>query len=200
MNAFRKAFFLQIGLIFLAFCFSHVNAQTERIDLFLETSDVSVNVWQFTWIFQVPFSVNVTIVNESFYTSTTMFYRIINLDTNETIRDWSTGETVLIEPNANTTITIISTIPIQRNFEREHFRVHVKLSLIREAIEAETDFTVEKDTVKQFFGNVALLGLCVGLVGVAVYSYKEAKPKPWKKYPTLAEQKRKKYPERKGRK
>ena len=197
MNAFRKAFFLQIGLIFLAFCFSHVNAQTEHIDLFLETSNVSVNVWQFTWIFQVPFSVNVTIVNESFYTSTTMFYRIINLDTNETIRDWSTGETVLIEPNANTTITIISTIPIQRNFEREHFRVHVKLSLIREAIEAETDFTVEKDMVKQFFSNLTLLGLCVGLVGIAVYSYKQ-KPEPWKKYPT--EMKRKKYPERKGRK
>ena len=198
MNAFRKAFFLQIGLIFLAFCFSHVNAQTERIDLFLETSDVSVNVWQFTWIFQVPFSVNVTIVNESFYTSTTMFYRIINLDTNETIRDWSTGEAVLIEPNANTTITITDIIPIRRDFTLERFRIYVKLSLVREVLETQTDFTVNKQNVQIFFGNVTLLSLCSILVGIAYFSYKQ-KPKPWEKYPTLANQKRKKYPERRGK-
>jgi len=53
--------------------------------------------------------------------------------------------------------------------------------------------------VKQFYSNVALLSLSTILIGLAVYSYKESIPKPWKKYPTLSEQKKRKYPERKGK-
>ena len=144
-------------------------------------------------------SVNVTIINQSPYTSGTLHYRIINLDTNTTVVDWTVGEAVLIDAEGNTTVTIQTTVPIQRNFNAEHFKAKVKLSLISQTIEGEADFTVEKDMVKQFYSNTAILGLCVALVGIAVYSYKESIPKPWKKYPTLADQKRKRYPERKGK-
>lgn len=167
-----------------------------RITLFTQAYAAIVDAWRFVWTVETAVSVNVTIVNESPYTSGTLFYQIVNLDTNQTMKEWTTGETILIEPNGNTTITITTNIPIQRSFEPEHFRVNVKLSLMREVIEAETDFTVEKDMVKQFFGNVTVLGLCMGLVGVALYSYKQ-KPKPWEKYPTTFKKKR--YPERKGK-
>jgi len=90
-------------------------------------------------------------------------------------------------------------VPIRRDFTAEHFRVNVKLSLTQQIIETSVDFTVEKDMVQQFFGNVALLSLCLALVGVALYSYKQ-KEEPWKKYPTLEKQKKRKYPERKGKK
>ena len=169
-----------------------------RITLFTQIYVAIVDAWRFVWTLETPVSVNVTVVNESPYTSGTMFYQIVNLDTGEIVRDWTVGEPVLINSYANTTLTITTTIPIQRNFETEHFKINVKLSLMTQVIEAESTFTVEKDVVKQFFGNVAVLGLCLGLVAVAVYSYKQ-KPEPWKKYPTLNGQKRRKYPERKGK-
>ena len=198
MNVFRKAFVLQIILILLAFCFNHVNAQTERIDLSLETSGVSVNVWQFTWTQEVPVTVNVTIINESPYTSGTLFYEIVDLDTNKTVVDWTVGEAVLIDAEGNTTLVIQDNVPIRRDFTAEHFRVNVKLSLIQQVIETSTDFEVQKDAVKQFYSNVALVGLCGVLITVAFVSYKTEK-KPWEKYPTLESQKRRKYPERKGK-
>jgi len=167
-----------------------------KISLFTQAYNVLAGIWQFTWTQEVPVSVNVTIINQSPYTSGTLHYRIINLDTNTTVVDWTVGEAVLIDAEGNTTVTIQTTVPIQRNFNAEHFRAKVKLSLISQTIEGQADFTVEKDMVKQFYSNVALLSLCLALVGVAVYSYKQ-KPEPWKKYPT--EQKRKKYPERKGK-
>ena len=200
MNVFRKAFVLQVILIFLVFWLCHVNAQTEHIDLSLETRNVSVNVWQFTLTQEVPVSVNVTIINESPYTSGTLHYQIVNLDTNKTVVDWTIGEAILIDAEGNTTLVIQDNVPIRRDFTAEHFKLKVKLSLVREAIESETTFTVEKDMVRTFYSNTAILGLCVALVGIAVYSYKHGEKQPWDKYPTLAEQKRKKYPERKGKK
>jgi len=165
------------------------------IKLSLEPMVAVVNAWQFIYNQQVPVAVNVTVVNESPYTSGTLHYQIVNLDTNTTVTDWTLGESVLIDTETNTTVTIQTTVPIQRNFEPEHFKAKVKLSLISQTIEAQTDFTVEKDSVRQFYGNVALLSLCLILVGVGVYSYRQ-KAEPWKKYPI--EQKKKKYPERKG--
>jgi hypothetical protein len=169
-----------------------------KISLFTQAYNVLAGIWQFTWTLEVPVSVNVTITNESPYTSATLFYQIVNLDTNQTVRDWTTGKSVLINPNSNTTLVITEMAPIRRDFTAEHFRVYVKLSLISETIDGQADFTVEKDAVKQFYGNLGLVSLCGVLVGIAVYSYKQ-KPKPWKKYKTLADQKRKKYPERKGK-
>ena len=199
MNAFRKAFSLQIVLIFLVFWFSHVNAQTERIDLSLETSNVSVNIWQFTWTQEVPVSVNVTIINKSPYTSGTLHYQIVNLDTNKTVVDWTIGEAILIDAEGNTTLVIQDNVPIRRDFTLEHFRVNVKLSLIQQVIETSADFEVQKDVVKQFYSNVALLSLSTILIGIAVYSYKQ-KEEPWKRYKTLEDQKKRKYPTRKGKK
>jgi hypothetical protein len=167
-----------------------------KITLFTHIINVLAGVWQFTWTQEVPVSVNVTIINQSPYTSGTLHYRIINLDTNTTVVDWTVGEAVLIDAEGNTTVTIQTTVPIQRNFNMEHFKAKVKLSLISQTIEGEADFTVEKDMVKQFYSNVALLSLSTILIGIAVYSYKQ-KPEPWKKYPI--EQKRKRYPSRKGK-
>ena len=113
------------------------------------------------------------------------------------VTGWIAGEEILINPNGNTTISINMNVPIRRNFEPEHFRVNVKLNLITEIIESQADFTVEKDMVQQFFGNVALASLCGVLVIVAIVSYRTEK-KPWEKYPT--EFKKKKYPKRKGKK
>ena len=188
-----------IILIFMTFLFPYVNAQTEQISLHLEVSNVSVSLWQFTWAQEVPVTVNVTIKNESPYTSGTLFYKIVNLGTNKTVIDWTVGEAVLIDAEGNTTLVIQDNVPIRRDFTAEHFKLKVKLSLVREAIESETTFTVEKDQVKQFYSNVALLSLSTILIGLAVYSYKESIPKPWKKYPTLEGQKRKKYPKREGK-
>jgi len=167
-----------------------------RITLFTQAYNVLAGIWQVTWTLEAPVSVNVTIVNLSPYTSATMFYEIINLDTNTTVVDWTLGETVLINPNSNTTLVIQANVPIKRDFTLERFRINVKLSLVREVIETSADFEVQKDMVKQFFGNVTLLSLSMVLVGIAYVSYKTEK-KPWEKYPT--EFKRKKYPERKGK-
>ena len=145
---------------------------------------------------EVPITANVIITNESPYTSGTLHYQIVNLDTNTTVTDWTSGESVLIDAETNTTVAIETTVPIQRNFEPEHFRAKVKLSLIRETIEGQADFTVEKDAVRQFYGNVALLSLCLVLVVLGIYAYRQ-KPEPWKRYPTLEEQKRRKYSSRK---
>jgi len=166
------------------------------IKITVNLHSAQADIWQWTCIMQVPITANVTITNESPYTSGTLHYQIVNLDTNTTVTDWTPGESVLIDAKTNTTVAIETTVPIQRNFDPEHFRAKVKLSLISQTIEAETDFTVEKDVVRQFYGNVALLSLCACLVGVGVYSYRQ-KLEPWKKYPT--EQKRKHYPDRKGK-
>jgi len=176
-----------------------VASSVASIKLSLQVIVVPVNAWQFVYTQAVPVTINVTITNLSPYTSGTLHYQITNLDTNTTVTDWTKGESVLIDAKTNTTVTIQTTVPIQRNFDPEHFRAKVKLSLISQTIEAQTDFTVEKDAVRQFYGNVLLLSLCLCLVGVGVYSYRQ-KAEPWKRYPTLEEQKRKKYPSRKGKK
>jgi len=168
-----------------------------KITLFTQVYNVLAGVWQFTWTQEVPVSVNVTIKNESPYTSGTLHYQIINLDTNKTVVDWTVGEAVLIDAEGNTTLVIQDNVPIRRDFTAEHFRVNVKLSLIQQVIETSADFEVQKDMVRTFYSNVALLSLCMALVGVALYSYKQ-KEEPWKKYPI--EFKKKKYPERKGKK
>ena len=182
----------------MTFLFPYVNAQTEQISLHLEVSNVSVSVWQFTWTLEVPVTVNVTIINESPYTSGTLFYEIVNLDTNKTVVDWTVGEAVLIDAEGNTTLVIQDNVPIRRDFTVERFRINVKLSLVREVIETSADFEVQKDMVRTFYSNVALVGLCGVLITVAFVSYKTEK-KPWEKYPTLESQKRRKYPERKGK-
>lgn len=157
-----------------------------------------VNAWQWAWTLHVPVTVNVTVVNESPYTSAILSYQITNLDTNITVRNWTDGEPVQISPY-NTTLLIINTVvPIQRNFTPEHFKLKVKLSQIGQDIEAEATFTVEKGVVQQFYSNVALSSLCLTLVGLAVYSYQQ-KAEPWKKYLTLEEQKIRKYPKREGK-
>ena len=168
------------------------------IKITVNLHSAQADIWQWTCIMQVPITANVTITNESPYTSGTLHYQITNLDTNETVTDWTLGESLLIDAETNTTVTIQTTVPIQRNFDPEHFRAKVKLSLISQTIEGQVEFTVEKEAVRQFYGNVALLSLCLVLVGLAIYSFKQ-KPEPWKKYPTLADQKKKKYPERKGK-
>jgi len=166
------------------------------IKLSLESMVAILNAWQFIYVQQVPVTVNVTVVNESPYTSAILSYRIINLDTNVTVRNWTSGEPVQISPY-NTTVLIINTVvPIQRSFEPENFKLEVKLSQIGEDIQAETTFTVEKGSVQQFFGNVGLGSVCLVLAGLALYSYHEAKPKPWLKYPT--KQNTKAYPKREG--
>jgi len=169
-----------------------------KISLFTRAYNVLVGVWQFTWTQEVPVSVTVTVINDSPYTSAILSYQIINLETNKTVIDWTEGKLIWLNIG-NTTVTVTSTVPIQRNFASEHFKMNVKLSLIKQTVEGQADFTVEKDMVQQFFGNVALLSLCLALVGVAVYSYKQ-KEEPWKRYKTLEDQKKRKYPTRKGKK
>jgi hypothetical protein len=169
------------------------------ITLFTQVRNVLADAWQFTWTQEVPVSTNVTIVNKSLYTSGTLHYQITNLDTNMPVTGWIASEEALINPNDTTIINLNMNVPIRRSFEPEHFRINVKLSLSStEIIEGQADFTVEKDMVKQFYSNVALLSLCGVLVSIAYVSYKTEK-KPWEKYPILENQKKRKYPKREGK-
>jgi hypothetical protein len=168
-----------------------------KITLFTRIYNVLADIWQFTWTQEVPVTINVTVTNESPYTSAILSYRILNLDTNVTVRNWTSGEPVQINSYNTTLLTINTVVPIKRDFTPEHFKMQVKLSQTGQDLESEATFTVEKATVQQFYGNVALVGLCMGLVGIAYFSYTQ-KEEPWKKYPI--EQKRKWYPKREGKK
>ena len=93
-----------------------VASSVASIKLSLQVIVVPVNAWQFVYIQAVPVTINVTITNESPYTSGTLHYQITNLDTNTTVTDWTAGESVLIDAKTNTNVTIQTTVPIQRNF------------------------------------------------------------------------------------
>ena len=162
---------------------SGVGPSSPRINLDLKTQVVYVNVIQFLGG-NAPVNVNVTVKNNSPYSSATLFYQVSSLDSNVTVHGWSEGEQRVLKLGGETNLTIQTSVPLNNPFTVDTYRLEAKLSLPRgDMLQAETTFKVEKTGLQNFLRNTAVLSLCGVLVGLAYYSYQHGKPQPWKKYP-----------------
>lgn len=131
---------------------------------------------------EIPVSANVTVENDSPYTNALLSYRIVNIDTNETMREWSEGKPVILNVSGVTNITVSSTVPIGDPFKADNYTLEIRLVLPLETLTASTIFTVDKTYLQEGLRNVAIIILCVTLLGLAVAAWKSEK-KPWQKYP-----------------
>jgi len=159
-----------------------VGSTAARITLLLPKLDVFyVDVYQFLTQ-KTTVVVNVTVDNYSPYSAGTLFYRVTNLDSNETVWDWSEGESRVLTMGSETNLTITTSVPVGNMFTPDSYKLEAKLVLPQDSLTGETTFTVEKTLLKQSLQSLAVVALCLVLVGVAYYSYKN-KRMPWDKYP-----------------
>jgi len=134
------------------------------------------------WHQDMTVSFNITVKNQSPHSTGLLYYRVVNMENGGVVVDWNVGDRVVLKMNGETQLSVVVMVPVSRSLEADVYTVETKLVLVDTTLQSETVLTIQKDGVQRFFGNAVVGGLCVVLVGVAVFSYRQ-KEKPWKKYP-----------------